>query len=91
MQEQLQAVQAAEAQLQATNEVVTELRGQLAALSTDFKGKLAAKGAQMDDLRASSTKLGQQLADMCTAKKQAEDHAGVCGAVGVVRDAVCCF
>lgn len=76
MQEQLQAVHAAEAQLQSTNEVVTELRAQLAALSTDFKGKLAAKGAEMDELQASNTKLGQQLADMCTSKQQAEVHAG---------------
>jgi hypothetical protein len=38
----------------------------------------------MDELQASSTKLGQQLADMCTAKQQAEDHAGVTGAAGLL-------
>lgn len=77
VQQHEQEVQAAKAQLEATDASVTELRGQLAALNSDFKGQLAAKDVQVAELQASTAKLNEQLADAEAAKRQAEEHAGV--------------
>ncbi len=69
-------MQAAQAQLQAADASVSELRGQLAALTSDFKGQLAAKDVQLAELQASTARLTEQLADAEAAQKQAEGHAG---------------
>lgn len=66
----------AEAQLLATNAKVSELRDQLAAVSTDYKSQLAAKSAQLEEVAAASARLGQQLEGREADKRQAEGHAG---------------
>lgn len=84
IQQREEEVQAAKAQLQAADASVTELRGQLAALNSDFKGQLAAKDVQMAEMQASAAKLTEQLADADASKRQAEEHAGV--KAGVSRE-----
>lgn len=69
-------VQAAKAQLHAADASVTDLRGQLAALNSDFKGQLAAKDVQLSEMHASMARLTEQMVDAEAAQKQAEGHAG---------------
>lgn len=73
-----EAIATAEAQLQAASTSVTELRTQLAALSTDLRGQLAAKGTELDELQATNTALSDHLGQMEEHKRQAEVHAGAC-------------
>jgi Tfp pilus assembly protein PilV len=74
--QQAEAVQLAQVQLEATNATVSELRDKLANLSSDFKGQLASKGTELDELQASCSRLRGQLADAQALKQQAEGHAG---------------
>lgn len=69
-------MQAAGAQLRIAHESVTQLRDQLAAVSSDFKAQLVAKSAQLDEAQACNARLTGQLADLEQVKLQAESHAG---------------
>lgn len=70
------AVKERDAELATANTTVIELRTQLAALSSELRGQLSAKGAEADQLQTRNTSLSAQLEELQAARQQVESHAG---------------